>query len=151
MKRMDLWVTLVVLCSGLFALSLPAAAVTYAEATKVGRAHGPGCVGGFPDTKGECWVCPAGYRHDNILLPPTHDKVCKKEGGADRRKGDRVGKSVVGVCKAGWLSTHDGGCYTCPAWNECMRLENIAMGAKTHEVDIITILDELNSIISREG
>jgi len=44
-----------------------------------------------------------------------------------------------------------GGCYTCPAWNECMRLENIAMGAKTHEVDIITILDELNSIISREG
>ncbi len=115
MKRTHLWAAFAVLYSGLFALSLPAAAVTYAEATKVGRAHGPGCAGGFPDIKGECWVCPAGYKHDNILLPPTDGRVCKKEGGADRRKGDRVGSSVIGICKSGWLSTHDGGCYTCPA------------------------------------
>ena len=114
MKRAYLCGALAVSCFGLLALSLPAAAVTYAEATKVGRAHAPDCAGGFPDIKGECWVCPAGYRHDNILLPPTHDRVCKKEGGADRRKGDRVGSSVIGICKSGWLSTHDGGCYTCP-------------------------------------
>ena len=43
-----------------------------------------------------------------------------------------------------------GGCYDCPAWNECMRLENIVMGAKTHEVDVATILDELNNLIDRE-
>jgi hypothetical protein len=115
MKRTYLWAALAVLCSGLLALSLPATAATYKEATKVGRAHGPGCAGGFPDIAGQCWVCPAGYRHDNILLAPTHDRVCKKEGGADRLAGRRVGNSVVGICKTGWLSTHDGGCYTCPA------------------------------------
>lgn len=115
MKRLLPRAAFAVLSIVLLALPLSAGAVTYSKATKVGRAHGPSCgAGGFPDIKGQCWVCPAGYRHDNILLPPTHDRVCKKEGGADRRKGDRIGKSVIGICKSGWLSTHDGGCYTCP-------------------------------------
>ncbi|MGH7391473.1 MAG: hypothetical protein ACREM3_18735 [Candidatus Rokuibacteriota bacterium] len=114
MKRTHLWVALAVLCSGL-STAIPAAAGTYARATKVGQAHGPGCAGGFPDLTGQCWTCPAGYKHDNILLPPANPRVCKKEGGADRRAGKRIGSSVVGICGTGWLSTHDGGCYTCPA------------------------------------
>lgn len=44
-----------------------------------------------------------------------------------------------------------GGCYTCPAWEECMRQESIAMGARTHEVDLDTILDELKNLIDREA
>lgn len=98
----------------LLAWPAPSTAATYSGAISLGRAHGPNCAGGFPDIKGQCWVCPQGYRHDNILLPPTDNRVCKREGGADRRKGIKIGKSIVGICRKGWLSTNDGGCYTCP-------------------------------------
>ena len=115
MKRAHLPAALAVVLSALFALASPALATTYAPATKEGPAHGLGCgAGGFPDIAGHCWTCPKGYRHDNILLPPTDAHVCKKAGGVDRRTGKKVGQSIIGICKQGWLSTNDGGCYVCP-------------------------------------
>lgn len=90
------------------------AADVYAKATYAGKAHGPGCGNGFTDIKGQCWVCPKGYKHNNILLPPTNGKVCKKDGGRINQKGIEVGKSIVGICKKGWLSTNNGKCYVCP-------------------------------------
>lgn len=103
------------LCLAMVNIASPASATTYSKATKVGRAHGPSCgKWGFPDIKGKCWTCPAGYRHTNILLPPSHAKACKKRGRTLKRKGVKVGKSVLGICRKGWLSVKNGNCYRCP-------------------------------------
>ena len=112
MRRLKSLVGVALLCA--LVLSFPASAATYSRATRLGAAHGPGCAGGFPDIVGRCWACPRGYRHDNVLLPPTNPRVCKRAGGADLAKGRRLGKSVLGICRKGWLSTNDGSCYTCP-------------------------------------
>lgn len=109
LRRIELVVVAAIACG-----SLQTAAAEYASAIQLGKARGPGCAGGFTDLKGQCWACPAGYRHDNVLLAPTHGKVCKKPGRTDLRKGTRVGKSKLGYCKKGWLSTNNGACYTCP-------------------------------------
>jgi len=106
------------LCGALFLLSSAGsagAADVYAKATLAGKAHGPGCSGGFPDIKGECWKCPSGYKHDNILLPPDNPKVCKDDGGRDNKKGNEVGTSIAGICKEGWVSLNNGKCYKCPS------------------------------------
>ncbi len=93
-----------------------AAATTYAKAQKIGKAHGPGCGNnGFSDITGKCWTCPTGYSHHNILIPPTNAKACKKPGTRTNRKGTEVGKSVLGICKKGWVSLNNGRCYTCPS------------------------------------
>jgi hypothetical protein len=86
----------------------------YAKASYAGQAHGPGCGKGFTDITGHCWACPAGYQHDNILLTPDNPKVCKKSGKTHEAKGTEVGKSTLGICKKGWLSTNNGKCYECP-------------------------------------
>ena len=86
----------------------------YANATYVGKAHGPGCGKGFTDITGHCWECPTGYKHNNILLSPTNPKVCKKPSITINKKGIVVGKSTLGICKKGWLSTNNGKCYVCP-------------------------------------
>jgi len=106
------------------ALALPAAAWsdTYARAAKVGSAKplaSIGCEGGFPDIKGECWKCPSGYKHDDLLKPPTDPKVCKDEGGRSNREGTRhaKGTGLLGTdCPRGqWLSLHNKTCYSCPS------------------------------------
>ncbi len=116
MKRSGFLGIPLVLIAAVLTFTIPAlAATTYTKATKVGRAHGPSCgKGGFPDITGKCWTCPKGYKHKNILLPPTHNKVCEKAGTTTKRKGIKVGKSILGVCKKGWVSLNNGNCYRCP-------------------------------------
>lgn len=103
-----------------FANANAEAADVYSKATKIGPAKGLtdlGCKGGFPDIEGKCWKCPSGYKHDNILLAPTNNKVCKDEGGRENRKGDYKGKATGLLktdCPSGqWWSSHDNGCYKC--------------------------------------
>ncbi len=97
-----------------FALATPAMAASFSTATRLGKAHFPSCGTGFPDLEGKCWKCPAGYKHDNILLPPTHGRVCKMEGQTTYRQGTKYEKSTAG-CPAGqWPSLHNGYCYSCP-------------------------------------
>ena len=68
------------------------AASDFVTAKKLGKAHAPGCSGGFPDISGKCWKCPNGYRHNSILLAPTDGKVCKKTGGRSLATGVDKGK-----------------------------------------------------------
>ena len=115
---MNQWQTIKTVFLGIllsFACLTPAQADTvYAKATYVGKPHGPGCGRGFTDIKGQCWECPTGYKHSNILLSPKNPKVCKKAGTTIRKKGIEVGKAHVGICKKGWLSVNNGKCYVCP-------------------------------------
>ena len=90
-----------------------AQAADYAKATRHGKAHLPSCGSGFTDVLGDCWKCPSGYKHDNILLTPDDPKVCKKEGRRIKRKGTVVGSSTAGICSSGWVSTDDWKCYKC--------------------------------------
>lgn len=106
----------VVLMGALLGLQPANAASRYSKATKTGPARALNCgKGAFFDIKGECWECPKGYKHDNILLAPTNKKVCKKQGATKKIKADKVGKSVAGICKKGsWVSLNNGNCYKCP-------------------------------------
>lgn len=97
-------------------LALPNAgqAASFSRATLLGKSRSPGCgAGGFIDLTGQCWKCPKGYEHDNILLPPTHERVCRS--GTRYSAGVRHARAAVG-CPAGqWPSLHNGFCYACPA------------------------------------
>lgn len=119
------------LCATMLCLVFAAPGVSaqsYSKATKVGPAKGLdaiGCRGGFIDINGNCWKCPSGYKHDDIFKSPTDPKVCKDEGGRDKRKGNRHGKAT-GLAPDGaltnticpgnqWVSRVDGNnwCYSC--------------------------------------
>lgn len=91
-----------------------ATAAQFAAATHEGRARLPSCgEGGFADLAGQCWQCPEGFKHDNFLLPPQHERVCRAD--TQFSTGIRHAPAALG-CPAGqWPSLHNGHCYTCPA------------------------------------
>lgn len=105
-------VLIVFVCS--LTLLSPVSAATYTTASYAGKPHGPTCNNGFTDLLGKCWVCPTGYKHSSILRTPTSDKICKKKGETEKTTGIEKGKSKLGICKKGWLSTNNGKCYVCP-------------------------------------
>ncbi len=122
-----------IVARGAFGCLLLAAAVasaqTYSRATKVGGVKGldaVGCKGGFIDIKGACWKCPDEYKHDDIFKAPTDPRVCKDEGGRDRKKANKHNKATSKLlppgdllsldCPSGqWVSRVDGAnwCWKC--------------------------------------
>jgi hypothetical protein len=114
------------LARGAFACLLLSAAIasaqTYSKATKVGSVKGLdaiGCKGGFTDIKGACWKCPPDYKHDDIFKAPTDPKVCKDEGGRDKKKADRRDKAT-GALPAGALTN-----TICPSGQWVSRVDEV--------------------------